>query len=342
MLKSLKLRNFQTHRRLKIDFDRRITTIVGPSDAGKSAIIRALRWVCLNRAPGNHVNWDENQATVTLHVDDHKIIRKQGEGLNCYFLDGQIFKSFNKGVPDEIANILNINSLNFQRQHELHFWIALSPPQVSKELNQIVDLTVIDSSLSYIHSKIRKIKLEIEIHEEKYTAERKEYKSLYWAVKLDRKLTKIERKHDLIIGELTRLSQLSACISDITTLSHTIKTDAKRIVLGQKIILTAETLLETQAKHDRLSKIIKEIRKNNSLAIIRLPKLSEIERYERLCKLIAQIKEKESELCQVKKQLKVEVRKLRKVKVCPLCGASISRKSLLLDVPTSTCLTGHQ
>lgn len=41
MIRRIVLRNFQNHRRLRIDLDPRVTTVVGPSDAGKSAVVRA-------------------------------------------------------------------------------------------------------------------------------------------------------------------------------------------------------------------------------------------------------------------------------------------------------------
>ncbi len=51
-LVSLQLVNFQVHTGLIIDFSPGITTIVGPTDHGKSSILRALRWVCLNDLSG--------------------------------------------------------------------------------------------------------------------------------------------------------------------------------------------------------------------------------------------------------------------------------------------------
>lgn len=40
----LRIQNFQAHKDTTIEFDR-ITTIVGPSDTGKSAVLRAFKWV---------------------------------------------------------------------------------------------------------------------------------------------------------------------------------------------------------------------------------------------------------------------------------------------------------
>ena len=42
MLNSLKITNFQSHSNTEIDFDPRLTVLVGPSNNGKTAIIRAI------------------------------------------------------------------------------------------------------------------------------------------------------------------------------------------------------------------------------------------------------------------------------------------------------------
>lgn len=47
----LRIQNFQAHKDTTIEFDR-IATIVGPSDIGKSAVLRALKWVAKNEPKG--------------------------------------------------------------------------------------------------------------------------------------------------------------------------------------------------------------------------------------------------------------------------------------------------
>ena len=47
-LKRVRLENFQSHKNSIIDFDRGLNVIVGPSDSGKSAIIRAIKWALYN------------------------------------------------------------------------------------------------------------------------------------------------------------------------------------------------------------------------------------------------------------------------------------------------------
>jgi len=74
-LKKLVLENFQVHPKLSLDLDPHITCIIGPSDVGKSAVIRALRWLCQNVPDGAEFIRDgTKQAIVTLQADGKTII----------------------------------------------------------------------------------------------------------------------------------------------------------------------------------------------------------------------------------------------------------------------------
>lgn len=157
-VKVLKLRDFQAHRELDIKLSPTITSIQGPTDIGKSAIIRALRWLCLNDFPGDDfINWDGKQALVKIVCDTgQEIGRGKSKVANVYTLDDQDFKSFRDGVPEPVAKLLAISPINFQNQHDSPFWFSETAGEVSRQLNAIIDLSVIDTSLANISSLVRR------------------------------------------------------------------------------------------------------------------------------------------------------------------------------------------
>ena len=53
-IKRVTLENFQSHKHSVIDFDEQLNVIVGPSDSGKSAIIRGIKWVLYNEPTGDY------------------------------------------------------------------------------------------------------------------------------------------------------------------------------------------------------------------------------------------------------------------------------------------------
>lgn len=156
-VETIHLKNFQAHGDRKLVLSPRINVITGPTDAGKSAVLRALRWACLNDFSGDDfVKEGEKTATVTVIVDGKDIIRCKGGNTNTYELDRQPFKSFQTSVPQDIADVLQISDINFQSQHDSPFWFNETAGEVSRRLNAIIDLSVIDTTLATIAADVRK------------------------------------------------------------------------------------------------------------------------------------------------------------------------------------------
>jgi len=159
-LEKLELKDFQAHDELVVAFSPTITTIVGPSDSGKSAILRALRWTCLNDLAGDEfIKEGAKQTAVKLQIEgDHQIIRSKGttsSGHNTYKLDDREYRSFAQTVPSDIAKALALSEINFQGQHDNPFWFSETAGEVSRRLNAVVDLSVIDQVLSSIAAEVR-------------------------------------------------------------------------------------------------------------------------------------------------------------------------------------------
>lgn len=193
MLKSLTIQNFQAHKRLEVRFDPRITTIIGPSDVGKSAVIRALTWLATNKPAGTAFIREGSKATnVELFVDGKTILRHRSASVNTYELDGQELKAFGNDVPPEVLKLLNLSSVNFQGQHDSPFWFSETAGEVSRQLNQIVDLGVIDSTLAYLDKELRAGRDRVRVGEERLKEAKARRSSLKSVREMDAGLVRIE------------------------------------------------------------------------------------------------------------------------------------------------------
>ena len=187
----LELKNFQRHKRYRLQFSPTITTVIGSTDTGKSSILRALRWLCLNDFSGDDfIHEGEKQASVKLQIDVgqkkkklvtqviERIKGKSGSGVNDYALDGKEFKSFATNVPDNISDVLRLNDINFQGQHDSPFWFHETAGEVSRKLNAIVDLSIIDSALAEVQRQVREADTRVDIWKEEEEKARDEWKLL--------------------------------------------------------------------------------------------------------------------------------------------------------------------
>jgi len=158
-IKTIKLENFQAHTEKTVVVSPGITTIKGATDKGKSAILRAVGWCCLNNVSGaEFVKEGTKQATVTITTDNAVVKRVRGASgkTNTYEMDGDEFKAFGTGVPEDIANRLGLDIINFQNQHDPPFWFSETAGEVSRRLNAVIDLSVIDSSLAAVYQSVKK------------------------------------------------------------------------------------------------------------------------------------------------------------------------------------------
>ena len=166
MISKLQIKNFQAHKDLRLELHPNVTTITGASDVGKSSVMRALRWVCMNLPRGKaHIRAGAKAASVSILVDGKKITRRRSstDAENSYAINGSELVAFGADVPDEVVRTLQVNSVNFQSQHDAPFWLSESPPEVSRQLNQIINLSIIDSSLSNVGKEVRRAKAEYEV-----------------------------------------------------------------------------------------------------------------------------------------------------------------------------------
>lgn len=217
MLKSLKLYNFQAHRKRLIRFDPAITTIRGPTDVGKSAVLRALRWLALNDTAGDEfVTWGADEAVAIVELTHNqieaKVVRRKGRE-NVYKLNGQVFKAFGAGkVPDVVAEVLALSEINFQRQHDKPFWLDDPAGEVSRQLNKVIDLSVIDTAMSNAARMVRTARERVTVSGERLGEKRtREAEALCGTMRIE-KFRVLKVQYDKLAKVKSDRDQLEAII----------------------------------------------------------------------------------------------------------------------------------
>jgi exonuclease SbcC len=163
MISSLRIINYQSHKHSPLDFHPGVNVIIGPSDAGKSSILRALRWLITNRPLGDDFrsNWGGNVNVKVETEEGYKISRTKSKSFNGYILnDGDkslTFEAIKTDVPKEIQDALNISEINLQQQADPFFLISKSPGEVAKFFNKIANLDKIDQGISNVKKWIGQI-----------------------------------------------------------------------------------------------------------------------------------------------------------------------------------------
>lgn len=257
MLEELRIENFQAHERKRIKFDHRVTTIIGPSDRGKSAIIRALRWVCLNDLRGDaFVRDGADFVRVSLLLDGTKITRTKKGIANTYKMGNETYVALRTDVPEDIKAVLNVDTINFQAQHDAPFWFSLSPGQVSRELNAIVDLGVIDATLKNLNSVVRDAKARVEVCTEQVRDSKRELNRFNDLAGMVADFRVLEGLESRAAGAASRAIGMGLLLSDIQRHSDSQKSLTARATDARILVKLTGTVLETRKQVEILESAV--------------------------------------------------------------------------------------
>ena len=357
MLKSFRVRNFQSHKDLTLKFSPTVTTIVGSNDKGKSAVMRALQLACLNKLPKSpdaYIRHDEPKLVLTLKTNEHTIVRRKGKGVNSYTIDGKKLEAFGKGkVPEQIEDALNVGRENFQRQSDQHFWFSETPGQVSKHLNDMVNLGLIDKSLSYLASEVKKAKSDLEHKSDILSHSRSRLKELDWVPGMEVKLGKLEKiKRDA--EKRSRMAiELETAVKAMRTALRGRNGLKRAARAGKRAVSAGKELQTTQTRHKRLSDLLDGMKEAQAFLRITIPDIKPLvdyrkkgdalaEKWRRLKFLIEDLTNMEKQQWELKGKIEAkesQLAKLAKNRRCPTCNRRLSKPS---SSPISICRTKHR
>ena len=266
-IRSLTLRNFQRHAKLTIEFDPNITTLVGDTNVGKSSIVRALRWVVTNRPSGDgFIRHGKEKASVSLKMADGTTIKRtKGKEENAYHLNDQEYKAFGQGVPEQCSAVMGLSSVNFQRQHDPYFWLSLSPGDVAKELNEIVDLDSIDSAFAWLASETRRTKAEKEVVDSRLTKAEAEKENLKWSYEAMEEAERLEEMAKEIEEEEKQGRELERVIDSIENAKKTISSLSEPIKEAGKLSKLYQEVKEEEASIQEVDNLLTKLTQTKRL-----------------------------------------------------------------------------
>ena len=340
MIDKLQIRGFGANEKKDVNIGPGVTSITGRSYIGKSWIIRALRWVALNKPAGDSfINWDSDEAKVKLSINDRKITRKRNASTNTYKLDGKqkVYKAFGNEPPSDIAKIINLSEINFQAQHDTPFWFSETAGEVSRQLNAIVDLKLIDTTLANLDSDIRDINSEIKLTESRLDAAIEQKKNLSYVLDMDKDLKSLEEQEKQLKENARGCVLLAEKIELVRLYGVEHKNAAQAASDGLNVVSIGKSYLKIAAKALELQELI-DLGSNQQKILKNRPPV-----FTPLCRLNKQLNQKTSEVtnltllittigireqtkCQNEERLESLKASMKKLMAgrCPVCGKKMS------------------
>jgi predicted ATP-dependent endonuclease of OLD family len=164
----MEIKNFQNHEHTALNFCAGVNVIVGASDSGKSAVIRALRWATENKPTGTALLANSQkkkgkfvgESQVVLFTDKGFITRFRTDSKNAFGVSqpqyitcketGETsdvklktyreFEAIRGEVPKEVFELLPLSAVNWQTQFTMSYLLDMSPLEASKEIQRMCGL----------------------------------------------------------------------------------------------------------------------------------------------------------------------------------------------------------
>jgi chromosome segregation ATPase len=261
-MKSLEIKNFQAHKDTLIDFHPGVTYLIGDNDAGKSAIMRSLRWVVKNSPTGfsfkSHFADKKENTSVALNFEDETVTRERGSSINQYRVGSEEYKALASKVPEDIAELINLDEINLQSQYAPYFLLCETPGKVAEKFNEVFNLQKIDSSSGNIKKVINKASADSTHASEESKKLIKNIENLSWIDDFASKLAVLENKE-------TNKNEKIEIIKKADNVLLKIKTIEAELVDSKKVLAIEGMYLEIVQKEKELN-ILKE--KVNSVSKI--------------------------------------------------------------------------
>lgn len=354
MLEKVIVKNFQRHKNLEVLFVPGVTTIVGDTNAGKSAILRLLRWVALNRLHGtaeSYIRWGADDMAGILYFDGHKLIRRRGKSGNLYKLDGKEFKAFGHDVPPEIANALSVTPDNFQRQLDPQFWLTESSGQIAKHLNAIVNLEVIDATLAAAGFALKRSRIEKEVQQEGLKRIDDELSKTEWVHRANRSLKKVESlntRHKILTS---KIASVASVVSDGARLTRRVDIASNALLGASNVASVGERWHRTTVKIDVLKQSLNLAARMRGSIAKAVPSIDPLIEQRKKADKVANDRRTLEALMGEAKRIREIISatdgvigdlqtQLKRIKVCPTCGQKLMDSQS--SSRTSICQTPHR
>lgn len=270
-IKKIIIDNFQSHEHTEIEFGPGLNVIVGPSDYGKSAVVRALRWVLYNEPRGSSfIRAGAKVCKVTIELNNGTLITRlrSTTGKNQYLLrkpgkEELVFEGFGNEIPAEIIQTSGVRKifiddnnkveLNFGAQLEGPFLLAENGAVRAKVIGQLGGVHIIDLAQRSVNTDLRRL-----LEQEKRCQQ--ELQQVTEALTAYEHLPELEKRIEQLEVLHQRIENASQMIEELSLLQSEWEENKAALAKNQRVLAAISRLDKAEAEYRKLEKTFDEFR----------------------------------------------------------------------------------
>jgi exonuclease SbcC len=244
MIHKLHLHNFQSYSDSTIEFDDEVNILSGSSHSGKSALFRALMFLCFNELSGDYfIRNGETKTEVSGWFDDKreaheneitKVTRLKSSSKNQYIVEGfdEPITGFRSSVPDIVKDITGFRyaqfsedleyAINKDSQHENHFLLQETGGNITDIIGSTTGIHIIDFAVKEANKERKQLERERKSVKEDINETEEKIEELSYIDKVGDEIDDIESKIESLQSKTDRLEDLKSLRSDIDSIQSSI------------------------------------------------------------------------------------------------------------------------
>lgn len=259
----VQIKDYQIIKKMSLEFVPGLNVIVGPSNNGKSSILKAIKAATFTIPGTSPIRFGQSNYTVGIQYNGHIIILQKGLKESVYVVDGEKYSKFGQTTPEIVANSLNIKELVLNgNKEQLNFWDQMNYPflldktgvemfrfivdsgendKLSDVLKSMVsDRQNLNKTIDMIQGSINAVDLEIDSYKEELEKAKPIIEASTNIILLQQNISKLNLLKDLkdrINNNKAKLIELNNKYNKNLVLYNTMKTITNNInTLSSKII----------------------------------------------------------------------------------------------------------
>lgn len=254
------LENFQSHKNSIIEFNNQLNVIIGPSDSGKTAILRGIKWALYNEPSGDYfIREGQMECSVTIIFNDKtKIKRYRSKTKNIYYIydsdnNETKFEGFGTSVPQEIIDktgiekiLLDSNeskAINLSDQLEGPFLLSEKGSTRANSIGRLVGVNIIDDSLREALKDSRNLSQRKKVIDDSILKLENELKEYDYLMELSKSIDEIEIIRNKIYNNSKLMNKYKELLDKLLEISKT-KTEATYYIEKLKEIDSVNIILK--------------------------------------------------------------------------------------------------
>lgn len=304
MLTRVRISNFQSLKTAELELGR-VTVVIGPSNSGKSAVLRSIGMVAHNiGSPKDVVTHGATATAVSLTVDDRVVEITRGKSRSTYAIDGDEYPKAGTTVPEKVAEILRFveiegEDLNYTTQFDLPLLLGAPPTTAAKVLGDLTNVTRIFDAVREANRRLLEVNKVLKVRQ----------------VDRDRLVEEVQ-KYRTLPAEIASVESARALLALAKETDHKAQGLLANITVVEQATLLAERLrAEPEVTVPDVDKLVGKLHRVQAIQAV----VQNVKSYAELAETArADVARIEQEIANTDVEFHTM---LKEAGTCPLCGA---------------------